>query len=106
MLSFTSASTSVAASLAVKTILKPSAIRFISTTKASKTASTSASVDASATPSGTYVTFAEYRKQATKVGQLAAVRQAYPRSLNTQNELERMKKEGLSTSQVATSVGK
>ena len=36
-----------------------------------------------------YVTFAEYRAQAKHNGPLAAVRQAYPRSLNTTIELEK-----------------
>lgn len=52
-------------------------------------AATGSAASAAAGSTQPYVTFAQYRVQATKNGQLAAVRQAYPRSLNTQGELKR-----------------
>jgi hypothetical protein len=68
--------------------------RMLSTTSsapATVKATTEAASAAASTPGSHYITFAEYRQQATKQGPLAAVRQAYPRSLNTASEIARAK---------------
>lgn len=67
--------------------------RMLSTTSSAPAIvkATTEAASAAAAPSTHYITFAEYRQQATKQGPLAAVRQAYPRSLNTASEIARAK---------------
>lgn len=76
-------------------------VRMLSTTSSApatvKTTTEAATVSASDS-SNHYVTFAEYRQQATKQGPLAAVRLAYPRSLNTASEIARAKAASTGTS--------
>lgn len=68
------------------------ALRQLSTSTSAATVAPTATAKATAAATAEtkpYITFAQYRVLAAKSGPLAAVRQAYPRSLNTENELKR-----------------
>lgn len=58
---------------------------------ASSAAGAAAAVGSAVGGPASYITFAQYRQQATHYGQLAAVRQAYPRTLNTESEMKKIR---------------